>query len=169
MTGHLEICLAKLSDMERHIANGEVLGVSLLLEDISEQELNDQGEKDQLQIYSLLTNFLKVSLQLEQLRFAWAERVLQFSVDTPTRLRDFTKLYDARVVTPVVARLKRQHFQVHEHPNTPQIAVEVAASHVSSVLEGPRHCRELAQEGAKYSRPACGPRHRASDSRLSGS
>lgn len=35
----LELSLAKLSDMDRHIANGEVLGVSLLVEDVLGQEV----------------------------------------------------------------------------------------------------------------------------------
>eukprot|EP00045_Choanoeca_perplexa_P017677 m.261627 g.261627 ORF g.261627 m.261627 type:complete len:2130 (+) comp17602_c0_seq2:143-6532(+) len=105
----MEICLAKLNRMERHIANGEVLGVSLLLEDITEQEVDPNQIKNPIQLYSMLRDFLKVAIQLEQLRFAWAQRVLGMTIDTPAKLGMFTKMYDAQVVVPVVAQLKLKH------------------------------------------------------------
>ena len=43
-----QLCLQKLSDMDRHVANGEVLGVSLLLEDIMEQETAEARDADPL-------------------------------------------------------------------------------------------------------------------------
>ena len=45
VTEHMEMCLSKLTHMQRHTSNGEVLGLSLLLEDISEQEVSEPAEK----------------------------------------------------------------------------------------------------------------------------
>jgi hypothetical protein len=126
----MELCLAKLNRMERHIANGEVspvalvvglrarsdtlqvLGVSLLLEDISEQEVDPSQTKDPTQLYQVLMSFLKIAIQMEQLRFAWAKHVLNMVVDSPAKLGIFTKMYDTQVVAPVVAQLKQQHLKV---------------------------------------------------------
>jgi hypothetical protein len=66
---YLELCLSGLDDIERHIANGEVLGISLLMEDIIEQEADDDSlEEDPTRRYELTRQFLLNSIRMEQLR-----------------------------------------------------------------------------------------------------
>ena len=84
----------------------------MLLEDITEQEVDPNQSKEPAQLYPVLLAFLKVALQLEQLRFAWAKHALNMIVDSPAKLGIFAKMYDAQVVAPVVAALKQQHLKV---------------------------------------------------------
>lgn len=107
----MEICLAKLSDMERHIANGEVLGVSLLLEDITEQEnVNNEPDggkqKNMMHKYELLCDFLRTSIRLEQLRNSWSEITQGITINSSQNLQRFCQLYDSQVVSVVVSEIK---------------------------------------------------------------
>lgn len=59
-----------------------------------------------------LCRFLRVALQLEQLRHAWAGAVLELDIDSPDNFRRFTKLYDSLVVAPLVQSLRDREVQV---------------------------------------------------------
>eukprot|EP00049_Salpingoeca_infusionum_P015164 m.291361 g.291361 ORF g.291361 m.291361 type:complete len:2463 (-) comp15826_c0_seq4:3727-11115(-) len=104
-SNHMELCLAKLSDMDRHVANGEVLGISLLLEDISEQEFGSD-DKHPLDRIKLLTNFLETSLQLEQLRDQWAAVRFSDAITSREKFLEFRQVYDQELVAPVVEAIK---------------------------------------------------------------
>ncbi len=52
------------------MANGEVLGVSLLLEDVLVQETSELREVDSLVQATIIRDFLRVSIQLEQVNTA---------------------------------------------------------------------------------------------------
>jgi hypothetical protein len=106
----VELCLLHLSDMERHVANGEVLGVSLLLEDIALQEGRAPvagAEPDPSELGSMLRSFLCWSTELEQLRRAWARYVLSADMTaSPEAYRRAVKEYENTVVGEVVRKIK---------------------------------------------------------------
>lgn len=107
---YLELCLTGLDDVERHIANGEVLGISLLMEDIVEQEAggDEKLDEDPIRMHSLTQEFLLHSLRLEQLKHVWCWRTLGIQVNSPSRYQAFISAYDAQIVGPVVRVCKEK-------------------------------------------------------------
>ena len=107
---YLELCLTGLDDVERHIANGEVLGISLLMEDIVEQEAggDEKLDEDPLRMHTLTQEFLLHSLRLEQLKHVWCWRTLGIQVNSPSRYQAFISAYDAQIVGPVVRVCKEK-------------------------------------------------------------
>lgn len=99
---YLELCLTNLTDVERHIANGEVLGISLMIEDIMEQE--DLGDKRDSPgaVAELVERFLTVSIRLERLKLEWCARTLGINITSPQQYRTFLSAYEAQVSGPCV-------------------------------------------------------------------
>jgi hypothetical protein len=47
MEPHISLCLTGLKDIDKNIANGEILGVTLLMEDLLSSKVNDLEEDDE--------------------------------------------------------------------------------------------------------------------------
>lgn len=110
---YLELCLTDLDDIERHVANGEVLGISLLIEDIIEQEIKDETGADHpdenpLRLHGLIRSFLITSIRLEQLKQEWCVRTLGFNINSKQRYKSFKAAYEAQIVGAVVKRCREQ-------------------------------------------------------------
>ena len=120
---YLELCLTNLNEVERHIANGEVLGISLLVEDILEQKqiaekkagnvnaLTGESstlEDDPLTITEHTHSFLLASTIMEKLKYTWCERTLGIEINTEPHYRAFGHAYDTQIVAPVVRHLLGQ-------------------------------------------------------------
>ena len=120
---YLELCLTNLNEVERHIANGEVLGISLLVEDILDQRQKAEkkagnvnaltGESstlddDPLTITEHTHSFLLASTIMEKLKYTWCERTLGIEINTEPHYRAFGHAYDTQIVAPVVRHLLGQ-------------------------------------------------------------
>jgi hypothetical protein len=144
----VELCLLHLSDMERHVANGEVLGVSLLLEDIALQEGRTPvagTEPDPSEQGGMLRSFLCWSTELEQLRCAWARYVLGTDMmASPETYRRAVKEYENTVVAEVVRKIKTKGLawalaaipaSNHESSHAPSVVAPAPTSSLTVAME----------------------------------
>ncbi|XP_015211614.2 uncharacterized protein si:ch73-242m19.1 isoform X3 [Lepisosteus oculatus] len=135
---NVQLCLSGLSDRSRKVANGEILGVSLLMEDVlqSSREVTFvslqgwEGDKtcqageaqiakaagvdggaaaDPVEMYSVLKSFLLLWKQLEVLKEAWGRQRLGVQqVNTLSLYKQFSRMYRVEILYPTMRALARQ-------------------------------------------------------------
>uniref|UniRef100_A0A3P8YUZ1 Coiled-coil domain containing 162 n=1 Tax=Esox lucius TaxID=8010 RepID=A0A3P8YUZ1_ESOLU len=129
----LQLCLSGLGDRSRMEANGAILGMSLLMEDVLDSggvgaapiRLHDKKEedsrekpeevnkrvsfvplKDPLQVQSVLKGFLLLTKQLEVFKESWGRRQLRVEqINTLKIFKQFSSLYRAEIQYPSMKAL----------------------------------------------------------------
>ncbi|XP_041105837.1 uncharacterized protein si:ch73-242m19.1 [Polyodon spathula] len=128
---NMQLCLSGLNDLNRNVANGEILGVSLLMEDVLQSsqlaisgaaELEDQlspveGKvssfqallQDHIEVYTLLRAFLVLWKQLEVFKAEWGRQQLGVEdINTVSLYNQFSKIYKVEILHPTMKVIARQ-------------------------------------------------------------
>ncbi|MBN3311102.1 CC162 protein, partial [Amia calva] len=125
----MQMCLSGLDEHSQNVANGEILGVSLLMEDVLQGShnriafsLQSRGEagpaaqeswvgplQEPVEMYTVLQSFLVLWKQLERLKEVWGRQRLGVQqINTLSLYKQFSRMYSVEILYPVMRAIARQ-------------------------------------------------------------